>query len=81
MPLVAGVDTADAIVTNSTYWIDGTLITRDFSAKGPSGSTGRIITAGFGMAQATIGITVGLFLSAFVVYPFTRRKRAGALAF
>ena len=88
--LVAGVDTADAIVTNSTYWIDATIMeqrglvehgrlgVRDFSAKGPSGSTGLIVTAGFGMAQATIGITVGLFLSAFVVYPFAGRRRRGA---
>lgn len=85
--LVAGVDTADAIVSNKTYWIDdglimpgkrseGLLYLRDFSAKGPSGSTGLIITSGFGMAQATIGITVGLFLAAFVMYPFTKRKKS-----
>lgn len=83
--LVAGVDTADAIVTNHTYWIDdelmapgkrdeGLLRVRDFTAKGPNGSMGLIITSGIGMAQATIGITVGLFLAAFVMYPFSRRK-------
>ena len=85
--LVAGVDTADSIVTNQTHWLnEGRLLTgrwaaellqvRDFVAKGPSGSSGLIITSGFGMAQATIGITVGLFLSAFVMYPFTGRNKA-----
>ena len=86
--LVAGVETADAIVSNGTiYHTDRVearqnllLLARDFTANGPSGSTGLIVTSGFGMAQATIGITVGLFLSAFVVYPFTMR-RAGSLAF
>lgn len=90
--LVAGVDTADAIVTNRTYYIDDPwnmpsrqydatkLAVRDFTAKGPSGSTGLIITSGFGMAQATIGIVIGLFMSAFVVYPFMRKRR-GSLAF
>ena len=87
--LVAGVDTADAIVTNTTYWVDmgmaqpgpgqyAKLRLRDFDVKGPSGSTGLILTAGLGMAQATMGITVGLFLSAFVVYPLVRRRRRGA---
>lgn len=87
--LVAGVDTADAIVTNTTYWIDmgmappgpgqyARLHLRDFDVKGPSGSTDLILTAGFGMAQATTGITIGLFLSAFVVYPLVRRRRRGA---
>ncbi|KAK5103310.1 pheromone-regulated protein prm10 [Lithohypha guttulata] len=89
--LVAGVSTADAIVTNTTQWVndDGMIMqrravdllyARDLNVKGSSGSTGLIITSGIGMAQATIGIVVGLFLSAFVVYPFRRRK-AGALAF
>lgn len=85
--LVAGVGTADSIVTNQTHWFnEGKLLpgrrgaellqVRDFVAKGPSGSTGLIATSGFGMAQATIGIAVGLFLSAFVMYPFTRRNKA-----
>lgn len=87
--LVAGVDTADAIVTNTTYWIDmdmappgpgqyARLRLRDSDVKGPSGSTDLILTAGFGIAQATIGITVGLFFSTFVVYPLARRRRRGA---
>lgn len=86
--LVAGVGTANAIVMNGTYSIrdesmnrrEELLHLRDFTANGPSGSTGLIITSGIGMAQATIGITVGLFLSALVVYPLTKRK-AGSLAF
>lgn len=77
--LVAGVGTANSIVANDASYVDDGLMTRgldarDFSAKGPSGSTGLIITAVFGMAQATIGITVGLFLSALVIWPLARRK-------
>lgn len=79
--LVAGIGTANAIVTNQTRWIHGGFMTpgqykRDFTATGPSGSTGVIVTAGFGMAQATIGITVGLFLSALLIWPFSRRKES-----
>ena len=77
--LVAEVDTADAIVSNKSFQVE-THLKRDFTAIGPSGSTGLIITAGFGTAQVTIGITAGLSLSAFVIYSFTK-KRAGSLAF
>jgi hypothetical protein len=82
--LVAGAETADAIVTNRTYSMDHSFAKRpyerDFVDNDPSGSTGLIITAGFGIAQATTGITIGLFLSAFVVWPFMRRG-TGFLSF
>jgi len=60
--LVTGVDTADAVVTNTTYWNDvgkarrstgeyARLRSRNFDVKGPSGSTGLVLTAAFGVAQ------------------------------
>lgn len=87
--LVVGIDTANAVVTNATYWNDlgnarrstgeyARLRSRDYDVKGPSGSTGLVLTSGFGMAQATIGITVALFLSSFIVYPLVRKRRRGA---
>ena len=39
-----------------------------------------VLNVGFGMIEVAIGITVGLFLSALVVYPFGKR-RSGLFSF
>jgi hypothetical protein len=39
-----------------------------------------VASLGFGMIQVAIGITVGLFIAALVVYPFGK-KRTGLFSF
>ena len=39
-----------------------------------------VFNLGFGMVQVAIGITVGLFMAALVVYPFGKR-RSGLFSF
>jgi hypothetical protein len=39
-----------------------------------------VFNVGFSMIQVAIGITVGLFLSALIVYPFGKR-RSGLFSF
>ncbi|OCT49181.1 Pheromone-regulated membrane protein 10 [Cladophialophora carrionii] len=66
--LVAGVVSANQISGNSTA-----------SAQNDSGngfSDGTIFTVGYSMVQVAIGISVGLYLSALVVYPYGKRKSA-----
>ncbi|OAL36955.1 hypothetical protein AYO20_03724 [Fonsecaea nubica] len=64
--LVAGVVSANEISGNSTA-----------SAQNSSnGSDGTIFTVGYSMVQVAIGISVGLYLSALVVYPYGKRKSA-----
>jgi len=38
--------------------------------------SGTIFNVGYGMVQVAIGISVGLYLSALVVYPFAKKKSA-----
>ncbi|KAB8225751.1 hypothetical protein BDV33DRAFT_77778 [Aspergillus novoparasiticus] len=73
--LIAGVESADAIRSN---------ITRNAS-HGETQSTGvgqqkSVQDLGFGMVQVAIGITVGLFVAALVVYPLGKR-RSGLFSF
>lgn len=42
--------------------------------------TGTIFNVGYGMVQVAIGISVGLFLSSLVIYPFGK-KRSGIFSF
>ncbi|KIW35517.1 hypothetical protein, variant [Cladophialophora immunda] len=65
--LVAGVVSANQISGNSTA-----------SAQNDSsnGDGGTIFTVGYSMVQVAIGISVGLYLSALVVYPYGKRKSA-----
>ncbi|EXJ56997.1 hypothetical protein A1O7_07341 [Cladophialophora yegresii CBS 114405] len=66
--LVAGVVSANQISGNSTA-----------SAQNGSSndySDGTIFTVGYSMVQVAIGISVGLYLSALVVYPYGKRKSA-----
>ncbi|KAK2758949.1 hypothetical protein FQN54_003047 [Arachnomyces sp. PD_36] len=90
--LVSGIQSADSITqhgsggiisngtqgfadaSNSSFPTPGTV----GSNSGPYGSV--IFDIGYGMVQVAIGITVGLFMAALVVYPFGKR-RSGLFSF
>jgi uncharacterized membrane protein YjjB (DUF3815 family) len=73
--LLAGISSANQI-TNSSVYANGTLKsnTTDYSGSGSGGLSSAVLTVGYSMIQVAIGITVGLFLSALIVYPFGRRS-------
>lgn len=67
--LLAGIKAANSVVNNPhTTALTGLL------------NNSIIVDVGFSMVQVAIGITVGLSLSALVVYPFGK-KRSGLLSF
>ncbi|KAF1912182.1 hypothetical protein BDU57DRAFT_81866 [Ampelomyces quisqualis] len=75
--LVSGITSADQIVRNSTA--NATTI----SAADVGGSTtinSIALNVGFSVIQIAIGITVGLFLAALIVYPLGKR-RSGLFSF
>ncbi|KXG48585.1 uncharacterized protein PGRI_024550 [Penicillium griseofulvum] len=74
--LISGVQSADEIRTNVGSHGGG-------AGSGPgaglsSGSS--VFSLGFGMIQVAIGITIGLFISALVVYPYGK-ARSGLFSF
>ncbi len=71
--LVSGVTSADQITTNST---GNTTV----SGATNGNINSMVFNVGYSMIQVAIGITVGLFLSALVVYPFGKR-RSGLFSF
>ncbi len=83
--LVSGVTSANQITHNKS---NGTLSngTTTVSNGTQAGGVGGIdinstaFNVGYSMIQVAIGITVGLFLSALVVYPFGKR-RSGLFSF
>ena len=75
--LVSGLTSADQIVRNST----GNATTISAADVGSSGSINSIaLDVGFSVVQIAIGITVGLFLAALIVYPLGKR-RSGLFSF
>ncbi|KAL9611860.1 MAG: hypothetical protein Q9167_003514 [Letrouitia subvulpina] len=74
--LVSGVRSADQI-TNS---IGAQGITTVSNATQTGEVNDSVFTVGYSMVQVAIGITVGLFLSALVVYPLGKR-RSGLFSF
>ena len=71
--LLSGITSADQITHNTTG--SATVIsngTAGFAEAADSSSTGSstVYNIGYGMLQVAIGISVGLFLSSLVVYPF-----------
>lgn len=66
--LIAGIDSANSITGNGT------------STSSSDSTDTTIWKVGYGMVQVAIGITVGLFLSALVIYPFGK-KRSGLFSF
>ncbi|TVY14606.1 Uncharacterized UPF0442 protein [Lachnellula arida] len=81
--LLAGVSSADQI-TNTTTYTNGTLRANGTSSvsvtSGSADFSGVVFNVGYSMIQVAIGITVGLFLSALIVYPFGK-KRSGLFSF
>lgn len=86
--LVAGLTSANqithnvtgiSIVNNGTQgFYDAQNATASAAASSVYGGT--IFNVGYGMVQVAIGISVGLFLSALVIYPFGK-KRSGIFSF
>jgi uncharacterized membrane protein YjjB (DUF3815 family) len=75
--LVSGLTSADQIVRNST----GNATTISAADVGSSSSINSIaLDVGFSVVQIAIGITVGLFLAALIVYPLGKR-RSGLFSF
>ena len=81
--LISGVVSANQITNQSTA-VNGTTTVANGTSVGTGGAgTGvnsAVLNVGFDMIQVAIGITVGLFLSALVVYPFGK-KRSGLFSF
>ncbi|PYH99789.1 DUF1212 domain membrane protein [Aspergillus ellipticus CBS 707.79] len=74
--LITGVDTANEIRSNVTNHSSSSSSTTTTSSSSDMSSN----VLGFGMIQVAIGITVGLFVAALVVYPFGKR-RSGLFSF
>jgi uncharacterized membrane protein YjjP (DUF1212 family) len=72
--LVSGINSADQIVRNTTG--NATTVT----AYDSSGLNSVALNVGFSVVQIAIGITVGLFLAALMVYPLGKR-RSGLFSF
>lgn len=73
--LISGVQTADQIRQNTSSH------TQPSSSPGAGLATNSsIFSLGFGMIQVAIGITIGLFIAALVVYPYGKR-RSGLFSF
>lgn len=77
--LVSGIASADQITGNST---NGTQIVNpnEIGAHGGAELNSIALNVGYSVIMVSIGITVGLFLSAIVVYPFGK-KRSGLFSF
>lgn len=78
--LLAGLSTADSI-TNSTTGGNGTINgTSTVTVTNTEDLNTIVFNVGYSMIQVAIGITVGLFLSALIVYPLGKR-RSGLFSF
>lgn len=87
--LVSGVTSANQI-TNQTMVVNGTRVPSNATGAGTTTVSnvtsgyadvnGMVFNVGYSMIQVAIGITVGLFLSALVVYPMGKR-RSGLFSF
>lgn len=81
--LVSGVTSANQLVseTNGTAAVSGSRSSTVVSAgDDPAQLNSAVLNVGYSMIQVAIGITVGLFLSALLVYPFGKR-RSGLFSF
>jgi uncharacterized membrane protein YjjP (DUF1212 family) len=74
--LVSGLNSADQIVRNTTA--AATISAADVTASSTLNSIA--LNVGFSVVQIAIGITVGLFLAALIVYPLGK-KRSGLFSF
>ena len=74
--LVSGIRSADQITGNAT----GTTTYANGTQAADATGNSTIFNVAYSMVQVAIGITVGLFLSALIVYPFGK-KRSGLFSF
>ncbi|KAJ5644458.1 hypothetical protein N7507_010469 [Penicillium longicatenatum] len=72
--LITGVQSADEIRQNVSSHSSSS------NTPGAGLSSTSVFTLGFGMIQVAIGITIGLFIAALVVYPYGKR-RSGLFSF
>ncbi|PMD44967.1 DUF1212-domain-containing protein [Hyaloscypha variabilis F] len=80
--LLAGLSSADQI-TNTTLYANGTAKingTSSVSVTSTADLNTIVFNVGYSMIQVAIGITVGLFLSALIIYPLGKR-RSGLFSF
>jgi uncharacterized membrane protein YjjP (DUF1212 family) len=75
--LVSGIQSADQITRNTTN-VTTTITAAEASSS--SGINSVALNVGFSVIQIAIGITVGLFLAALLVYPLGKR-RSGLFSF
>ncbi|KAK5694813.1 hypothetical protein LTR97_009404 [Elasticomyces elasticus] len=76
--LISGIASANQIAGNAT---NGTTVVNSTTlALGSDGLNSIAFNVSYSVVQVAIGITVGLFLSAIVVYPFGK-KRSGLFSF
>ncbi|KAL3954079.1 hypothetical protein ACCO45_012035 [Purpureocillium lilacinum] len=75
--LLAGITSADQITRNGTQGGNSTV---DTSAKTMGSLDGTAFNVLFSVIQVAIGISVGLFMSALIVYPLGKR-RSGLFSF
>ncbi|KAI9812901.1 MAG: hypothetical protein M1827_004419 [Pycnora praestabilis] len=73
--LISGITSANQITANAT---GNTTVSSATNVYGDTNTT--VFNVGYSMVQVAIVITVGLFLSALVVYPFGKR-RSGLFSF
>lgn len=73
--LISGVQSADQIRSNATKSGGGS----SNPGAGMASQTS-VFNLGFGMIQVAIGITIGLFLAALIIYPYGKR-RSGLFSF
>jgi uncharacterized membrane protein YjjB (DUF3815 family) len=74
--LISGVQSADQIRQN----VSSHQSSSSSSSPGAGLSSSSVFSLGFGMIQVAIGITIGLFIAALVVYPYGKR-RSGLFSF
>lgn len=72
--LITGVQSADEIRQNVSSHSSSS------NTPGAGLSSTSVFTLGFGMIQVAIGITIGLFIAALIVYPYGKR-RSGLFSF
>ena len=76
--LISGITSADQITKNTTNYT--TITGSEASSSSSSGLNSVALDVGFSVVQVAIGITVGLFLAALLVYPLGKR-RSGLFSF
>lgn len=77
--LVSGLTSANEITKNNGSVANGTT-TVSYSNLGSADVNSMVFNVAYSIIQVAIGITVGLFLSALLVYPFGK-KRSGLFSF